>query len=153
MSRPQKFFLFLLQIFMGWLFFYAGVTKIFPGILPQQAPVFDWSAAGYLEGAKTFTSFYHFLAQPNILPVIDFVNQWGLMFLGVSLILGVFVRISSILGAILMLLYYLPILDFPYPNPNSLIVDQHVVYMVVLLYLAAVGSQAGLIKFFRLFKT
>ena len=129
------------------------VTKIFPGLLPQQTPVFDWSAVGYLENAKTFSGFYHFLTQPDILPIIDAVNQWGLALLGISLILGVFVRLSSILGSVLMLLYYLPILDFPYPNPNSLIVDQHIIYMAVLLYLAAVGPQAGLIRFFRLFKS
>ena len=153
MNKTQKFFLFLLQIAMGWLFLYAGVTKISPGLLPQEALTLDWSAAGYLEGAKTFTGFYHFLTQPNILPIIDIVNQWGLALLGASLILGVFVRLSSILGAVLMILYYLPILDFPYPNPNSLIVDQHIVYAVVLLYFAALGSKTGLIKFFRLFKS
>ncbi|MEK9183576.1 MAG: DoxX family membrane protein, partial [Patescibacteria group bacterium] len=126
-----------------WLFFYAGITKI---LNPE------WSAEEYLKGAKMFTGFYQFLLQPNILPVIDFINQWGLTLLGVSLILGVFVRLSSVLGAVLMLLYYLPILDFPYPSPNSLIVDQHIVYMAVLLYFAVMESRVGLVRLFRLFK-
>ncbi|RJQ32765.1 DoxX family protein [Candidatus Parcubacteria bacterium] len=127
----SKFFLFLLRIAMGWMFFYAGVTKV---LNPQ------WTAEGFLKGAKTFTAFYDFLLQPEILPIVNFTNKWGLTLLGVSLILGIFVRLSSILGALLMILYYLPILQFPYPNPNSYIVDQHVIYALVLLFFAAVRA-------------
>jgi len=127
MTQFQKISLFLLRITMGWMFFYAGITKI---INPT------WSAAGYLNGAKTFAGFYHFLTTPGLLPITNFVNEWGLTLLGISLILGIGVRLSSLLGAILMLLYYFPILDFPYPNPQSYLVDQHIIYVLVLLLLA-----------------
>ena len=96
MTGSQKFTLVLLRLSMGWLMFYAGITKV---LNPE------WSAAGYLKGAKTFTGFYNALLSPNILPIINFVNAWGLTLLGVSLILGIFVRSSSVLGAVLMLLY------------------------------------------------
>ena len=117
---------------MGWLMFYAGITKI---LNPT------WSAAGYLKGAKTFTGFYQWLLSPDILPTINFVNEWGLALLGVSLIFGVFVRLSSVLGAVLMLLYYFVILDFPPPNAFSYIVDEHVIYALVLIFCAA--TRAG----------
>jgi len=117
---------------MGWLMFYAGITKI---LNPT------WSAAGYLKGAKTFTGFYQWLLSPDILPTINFVNEWGLALLGVSLIFGVFVRLSSVLGAVLMLLYYFVILDFPHPNAFSYIVDEHVIYALVLIFFAA--TRAG----------
>ena len=113
------------------MFLYAGITKI---LNPE------WSAAGYLKGAKTLAGFYQWLLDPNILPVVNFVNEWGLALLGVSLMLGVFVRLSSILGAVLMLLYYLPILDFPYPNPHSLLVDEHIIYILVLLFFASIRA-------------
>jgi thiosulfate dehydrogenase [quinone] large subunit len=110
---------------------YAGVTKI---INP------NWTAYGYLNGAKTFTGFYQWLTSPQLLPFVNLVNEWSLTLLGVSLILGLGVRLSSLLGAILMLLYYFPILDFPYPNPHSYIVDEHIVYALVLLLFTTLSA-------------
>src|SRR3989344_5132350 len=127
-TKFQKISFFLLRISMGWLMFYAGVIKI---IDPQ------WSAAGYLQGAKTFTAFFQWFLSPQILPIINFVNEWGLTLLGISLILGIFVRLGSILGAILMLLYYFPILDFPYPNLHSYLIDEHIIYFIVLVLFAS----------------
>ena len=127
MAQFQKVSLFLLRVSLGWMFFYAGITKI---LNPE------WSAVGYLKGAKTFAGFYQFLTQPGILPITNFVNEWGLTLLGISLIFGVFVRLSSILGAALMLLYYFPILDFPYPNAHSFIIDEHIIYALALTLLA-----------------
>lgn len=49
MTQFQKISLFLLRISIGWLMFYAGITKV---LNPE------WSAAGYLKGAKTFVVFY-----------------------------------------------------------------------------------------------
>jgi thiosulfate dehydrogenase [quinone] large subunit len=116
---------------MGWLMFYAGITKV---LNPE------WSAAGYLKGAKTFAGFYQWLTSPGLLPIVNFVNEWGLTLLGISLILGIGVRLSSILGAVLMLLYYFPVFDFPYPNPHSFIVDDHIIYAVVLLLFASLRA-------------
>jgi thiosulfate dehydrogenase [quinone] large subunit len=127
MTQFQKFSLVFLRFTMGWMFFYSGITKI---INPT------WSAAGYLQSAKMFAGFYGWLAQPGLLPITNFLNEWGLTLLGLSLILGVGVRLSSILGAFLMLLYYFPILDFPYPNTHSFIVDEHIIYAAVLLLFA-----------------
>lgn len=128
MNQASKLSLFLLRIAMGWLMFYAGITKV---INPA------WSAAGYLNSAKTFTPFFQWLASPANIAWVNFLNEWGLTLLGVSLILGIAVRLSSILGAVLMLLYYFPILDFPYPNPHSFLVDEHIIYAAVLLFLAS----------------
>lgn len=116
---------------MGWIMLYAGITKV---IDP------NFSAAGYLQNAKIFSGFYTWLMSPNILLAVNFVNEWGLTLLGISLILGIGVRLSSLLGAFLMLLYYFPILQFPYPNPYSYIVDEHIIYALVLLFFAAVRA-------------
>ncbi len=139
MTYYQKLFLVLLRLSMGWLFFYAGITKI---LNP------NWSAAGYLKGAKTFTGFYQWLASPEILPFTNFFNEWGLTLIGAALILGVFVRLSSVLGAAIMVLYYFPILVFPKVGTNSYLVDDHIIYALVLLLLAAIraGQYFGLEK-------
>ncbi len=131
MTQFQKISMFLLRVSMGWFFFYAGITKV---INPQ------WSAVGYLTSAKSFSGFFGALASPGVLPLVNFVNEWGLTLLGISLILGIGVRLSSILGAALMLLYYFPILDFPYPNPHSFLIDEHIIYAAALLFLGALRA-------------
>ena len=89
MTNSQKFFLFLLRVSAGWMFFYAGITKV---LNPQ------WSAEGYLKGAKAFTWFFQMLLDPSVLPIVNFINKWGLTLLGISLILGLFVRFQFPLG-------------------------------------------------------
>ena len=131
MEQVQKISLFFLRVSLGWMFLYAGITKI---LNPE------WSAAGYLKGAKTFAGFYQWLTQPEILPIVNFINEWGLTLLGASLILGIFVRLSGVLGAALMAMYYFPILQFPYPNAHSYIVDEHIIYAAVLLFLAVIKA-------------
>jgi thiosulfate dehydrogenase (quinone) large subunit len=123
---------FALRLSLGWLFFYAGITKILDP---------DWSAEGYLRGAETFSSFYAWLASPELLPLVNLVNEWALLLLGVSLLLGVAVRLSSLLGVALMLLYYFPELDFPYVGHGGFLVDEHIIYSLVLILFAA--TRAG----------
>lgn len=128
MTQAQKYGLVLLRLALGWMMLYAGVTKLMDPA---------WSAAGYLSNAATFHGFFAWLTTPGILPFINFVNEWGLTLLGVSLILGAGVRLSSTLGALLMLLYYFPVLNFPNIPPHSYIVDDHIVYLFAFLVLAA----------------
>lgn len=128
MTKHEKISLVALRLTMGWMFLYAGVTKIMDPA---------WSAKGYLGAAKTFPGFFSWLAGDGMLPIVNFMNEWGLTLLGVSLILGIAVRLSSILGALLMFLYYLPILDFPHPNAHAYIVDEHIIYIAGLSVLAA----------------
>lgn len=120
----------LLRIAMGWMFLYAGITKV---INPM------WTAEGFLRNAKAFTGFFQWFALPENIGWVNVVNEWGLTLLGVALILGIGVRIASVLGVALMLLYYLP-LGFPKPSATAFIVDQHVVYALVLMFFAAVRA-------------
>lgn len=131
MIKYQKASLFILRISLGWVFLYAGITKI---LNP------NWTAAGFLKGATNMTGFFNYLMQPNVLPAVDLLNQLGLTLLGVSLILGLFVRVSAPSGVVLMVLYYLPKLDFPHPSNTSYIVDDHIVYALVLIYFAVINA-------------
>lgn len=139
MTKKQNWTLFLTRISFGWLFFYAGITKVLNS---------EWSASGYLSGAKMFTGLFEWFASPAILPFTNFLNQWGLTLIGVSLLLGIWVRYSAIAGAVLMLLYYFP-LGLPMPNPHSYIVDEHIIYFFGLILLAVyrAGHVWGLDKF------
>ena len=130
MNTLQKKAFFILRVLLGWVFLYAGLAKIFtPG----------WSAAGLLHAAKTFPALYAWFSTPGILPVVNFLNAWGLTLLGVSLILGLFVRWSTIPGMVLMLLYYFA--DNAFPSfPSGFIVDEHVIYIAALVLLFAFNA-------------
>lgn len=128
MTTFEKVSFTVLRVTMGWMMFYAGITKV---LNPA------WSAEGYLMNAKTFPELFAWFASPTLLPYINFVNEWGLTFLGASLILGLGVRLSSMLGGVLMLLYYFPALDGWYPSTHSFIVNEHLIYAAVLVAFAA----------------
>ena len=81
----------------------------------------NWSAAGYLNNAKTFPGLYQWFASAGNIGWINFVNEWGLTLVGAALIFGLLVRWASIGGIFLMILYYLPILQFPIVGPSDLV--------------------------------
>lgn len=130
LDRSGSKILAILRVALGWLFFYAGITKVM-----NQA----WSAKGYLLSSKTFPEFYAWLASDGVLPVVDFINKWGLTLLGVALILGICVRLASLLGALMMVMYWFPVLTFP-KVAHGYIVDEHIIYALVLIYFAAVRA-------------
>jgi len=123
---------FLSRVALGVLFFYAGITKV---LNP------NWSAAGYLNSAKTFPGLFQWFASAGNLGWINFVNEWGLTLIGLALLAGLLVRWASLGGILLMILYYLPILQFPYAGEHSFLVDEHIIYMTALFVLFA--SNAG----------
>lgn len=130
MTKAQTTLLVLLRISLGAFFLYAGLSQLFDP---------SWSPQGFLLGAKSFPGLYAFFASPMMLPIIAFVNKWALTLLGISLIVGSCVRLSSLLGAVLMLLYYGAQLSFPYVG-GSFLVDQHVIYIFALLFISAIDA-------------
>lgn len=123
---------FLSRVALGVLFFYAGITKV---LNP------DWSAAGYLGGAKTFPDLYQWFASAGNIGWVNFMNEWGLTLVGLALITGLLVRWASLGGILIMVLYYLAILQFPYVGANSFLVDDHIIFITV--FLVFIASNAG----------
>lgn len=128
MSKVQKLSLLFLRLSLGWLFFYAGITKVLDP---------SWTAAGYLKAAQTATGLYNWFASPQNITWVNFLNEWGLTLIGGALILGIFVRLAALSGILLMILYYIPILNFPYvgKGTTSFLVDQHIIFILALLLL------------------
>ncbi len=114
-----------LRIILGLEFFYAGWLKL----------TTDWTAAGYL-GASTgpFADFFQSLAGNGL---VDALNAWGLLLIGLALIFGVGVRLASKFAIIMMVLYYFA--QFEQNTAHGLI-DQHVVYVFVFAMFAAGGG-------------
>ena len=129
------------RVLLGWLMLYAGLTKLLtPG----------WSAARFLSGAKTLTGFYAWLATPGLIGIVNFLNACGLTLLGISLLLGLFVRWTAWPGVLLMLLYYFASNALPAVS-NGFLVDEHIVYasLLVIFFAADAGQYYGLDKLFQ----
>ncbi len=124
LTKAQSMAVTVLRILLGWLFFYAGITKILNA---------SWTATSFLESAKTFSGFYSFLAHPLLIGLVNVANEWGLTLIGLALIFGFWVRLSSLLGAIMMVLYYFAANSFPLV-PNGFLVDQHIIYAAILIF-------------------
>jgi thiosulfate dehydrogenase [quinone] large subunit len=121
------------RILMAWTFLYAASHQLFD-------PKFN--ASGFLEHTKTFHDFFIMFANPAMIPVTNFLVEWGHFLIGLSLLFGLFVRVSSIFGILLMMTYYFAHMDFPYIESNvNFLVDYHLVYAGVLVLLMV--KQAG----------
>jgi thiosulfate dehydrogenase (quinone) large subunit len=123
----EKRFIFLLRMLMAWTFLYAASHQVFlPG----------WSVAGFLNNTKTFHEVFTIFTGPNVAPIITLLVGYGHLLIGLSLLVGLMVRVSASFGILLMLLYWMAHMDFPYiENPNNFIIDYHIVYATVLGYL------------------
>jgi thiosulfate dehydrogenase [quinone] large subunit len=99
-SGKQLTLLVLLRLAIGWHFLYEGIAKL---LNP------DWSAGSYLSNSVGFLSgfFKGLAANASMLKVVDFCNEWGLVLIGIGLILGFLTNISTIAGIFLLALYYL----------------------------------------------
>jgi len=125
-----------LRILVGWHFFYEGLAKI-------TNPY--WTSAGYLsESRGWFAGIFESLsASPGTLAVVDTLNQWGLLLIGLALILGVFVKTASWAGVAILALYYLAAPPFPglvYVIPaegSYLIVNKILIELAALLVILA----------------
>ena len=128
MPTGEKCFIFLLRMLMAWTFLYAASHQ---GMF---AP--DWSVAGFLGHTKTFHDAFSVFTRPSLAPIVTFLVSWGHLLIGLSLLVGLMVRVSASFGILLMLLYWMAHMDFPYiENTNNFIVDYHIVYATVLGYL------------------
>lgn len=127
--QPQHAIVLLLRLSMAWVFLYAASHQVLvPG----------WSVTGFLGTAKTFHGFFQLFAGPVIAPVVSFLVEYGHLLIGLSLLTGLLVRVSSLAAIGLMILYWMAHMNFPYiSNTNNFIVDEHIVYALVLALLIA----------------
>jgi len=118
---------FIFRMLMAWTFLYAASHQV---LNPK------FSVVGLLSHTKTFHDFFAVFTTPEIAPTITFLVAWGHLLIGLSLLVGLMVRVSAAFGIALLMLYWMAHMDWPYiENQNNFIVDYHIVYSVVLAYL------------------
>jgi len=135
LPNAGMYFLAILRIIIGWHFLYEGLVKL-------SDPT--WTAAGYLEQSRyILPGLFHWMAEsPGVLSIINFINIWGLILIGLGLILGLFTRVAAIAGAALLALYYLanpPFVTSSYGaglEGHYLLVDKNLIETVTLIVIA-----------------
>ncbi|MCF6333344.1 MAG: DoxX family membrane protein [Draconibacterium sp.] len=134
-----------LRLLIGWHLLYEGISKLMiPG----------WSSSGFLRESQWIMSGIAkwIISNDGVLNTVDFLNTWGLIAIGLGLIVGLCTRISAISGALLLLIYYFnnaPIIGIEYSVPsegNYLIISKTLIEAAALFVLAVfpTGSVIGL---------
>lgn len=108
-SKVQFTLLVTLRLLIGWHFLYEGISKLLHA---------SWTSAPYLlESKGLFSPLFKSIAQNmDALKMVDMLNTYGLIAVGLGLILGLLTRYALIGGMALLFLYYLP--HIPYATVN-----------------------------------
>ena len=133
-NNAQLYGLIALRVIIGWHILYEGISKL---LNPY------WSSAAYLLDSKWIFSGIAtiIVSNPTLLTLSDYVNMWGLTLVGLCLLLGLFSRQATVVGMILISLYYLfapPLLGLEYSRPGEgsyLVVNKNLIEILSLFVL------------------
>jgi thiosulfate dehydrogenase [quinone] large subunit len=117
---------------IGWHFLFEGISKL---INPY------WTSAGYLSESKwLFSGLFGAIADnPSILKIVDILNIWGQIIIGLALIVGLLTSWATIAGIVLLILYYVcnpPFVGYPYTVPAE---GSYLIVNKILIEMAALG--------------
>ncbi len=150
LSDLQLWALVIFRVVIGWHFMYEGLVKLFTP---------NWTAMEYLSMARWwFAGFFNWIATtPWALAIADFINIYGLMAIGLALMLGIFTRIALWSGIFLLAMFYIsypPFIGLDYGVPNEghyLIVNKTLIELLALVMLAIfpTSRQIGMDRLFK----
>ena len=114
-SKPQLTWLVVLRVAIGWHFLFEGLVKI-------SNP--NWTSYLYLMDSKgIFENVFIAMAEnQQSLIIVDQMNIWGLILIGLFLMLGLFSKQATIAAITLLSLYYLshaPLFGLNYAMPTT----------------------------------
>jgi thiosulfate dehydrogenase (quinone) large subunit len=128
-----------LRLSLGWVFLWAFLDKTF-GLGHETTHAQAWirggsPTRGFLSvvASGPFKRFHHSIsgrASANWLFMI------GLLGIGVALVGGIMMRTAAASGAVMLVLMWSAVL----PSANNIFMDDHLIYAMVLVLLAAVGA-------------
>ncbi len=147
-SKPQLTWLVILRVAIGWHFLFEGLAKI-------SNP--NWTSYLYLMDSKgILENIFKSLAEnEQSLIFVDYLNIWGLILIGLFLMLGLFSRQAIIAAITLLSLYYLshpPFfgLDYILPSTGSYwIIDKTLIeiFALAVLLVFPTSKEIGLDRF------
>ncbi|HVV61991.1 MAG TPA: DoxX family protein [Pseudolabrys sp.] len=126
-STMEKALILYFRLTMAWTFLYAASHQVF---------VPSFSVVGFLQHTKTWHDVFAVFTTPTVAPLTTFLVEYGHLLIGLSLLFGLMVRVSAAFGVLLMIVYWFAHMDWPFiENTNNFVVDYHLVYGGVLIYL------------------
>ncbi|MCB0730313.1 MAG: DoxX family membrane protein [Ignavibacteriae bacterium] len=122
----QTTVLIILRLILGYHFLFEGIDKLFS---------VNWSSAGFLLQTNWLLSdFFHTLANdPTLLRLVDALNIWGQILIGLGLIIGLFSTIAAWSGAFLLFIYYFAIPPF---IESFLFIDKNLIELFAFIIIA-----------------
>jgi thiosulfate dehydrogenase [quinone] large subunit len=149
-GRTHRMGVALLRIMVGVIFLWAGLEKVL-GSGPDgfsAAPFLQFATGGTLgwpfvtgevaDGTvfNPTQAFWVGLAgNEAAMSIVNMLVPWGQIAIGVSLILGLLTRFGAVMGALMMVFFFLAAWDFQYG-----IVNQHLTYALICVTLAGLGA-------------
>jgi thiosulfate dehydrogenase (quinone) large subunit len=148
------------RLSIGWVFLWAFLDKLFAlgfatGRDPETGAVDRFGDAAWINGASPTEGFLQFGTEGKVFHDVfassffagawaDWVFMLGLLGIGLSLILGIGMRIGAAAGSLLLVFMWLAELRLE----NNPFMDDHIVYalVIVMLTLAGAGHTLGLGK-------
>ena len=139
-NQVPIYLLTIVRIAIGWHFLYEGIAKLIAG---------NWSSAAYLAGSKwIFAPLFHWMADSaGIVAFVDFLNIWGMILVGIGLMIGLFSRWASAGGALMLFFYFIaypPIPGYMFGVPaegSYLWVNRNLIEFLVLLAFVFISSE------------
>lgn len=141
----------ILRLSLGWIFFWAFLDKFFglgfSTCRNEQTGAIDYFCNdAWINGGSPTFGFLKFATKGPFKeifqalagnPVVDWLFMLGLLGIGLGLLLGVFMKLSTFFGGVMLALMYLAASVLPEHNP---IIDEHIVYIIVLTILCLFNS-------------
>lgn len=98
-TKNQLTSLVILRMLVGWHFLFEGLYKLFTP---------EWTSVGYLRSAEgPLKGLFTWLGSDSLIGYADTLTVIGLIFIGLSLMLGVFTRLGAVAGMVLLAMFYL----------------------------------------------
>jgi len=123
----------LLRIAFGWMFLWAFIDKLW-GLGFATAGNRSWLSgasptSGYLSYGTKGPLAEMFAAMANT-PMVDWLFMLGLLFVGLTLVLGIMTHLGIIAAISMLALFYLAGSIWPQNNP---FLDEHIIYIITLI--------------------
>ena len=152
-ERILPWFLTIVRIAIGWHFLYEGMAKLLSA---------GWSSAPYLAASRwIFAPLFNSMAESaSLVAVVDFLNIWGMILVGLGLMTGLFTRLASTGGAVMLFFFFVaypPIPGYMYGVPaegSYLWVNRNLIEFFVLaaFFFLSAEQQFGLDRLIKKWK-